>query len=280
MILGRTLTPSCFDGDMRDFMSTNSVAELSPMKTLIVDHEPRVRANLRHLCEADSSIAEVAVAECGATALEMIRAIRPDLLLLDVELKDMTGFDLLHSLNGAARPAVIMVAAHDELEAEALRDGAIAYLTKPIDAGRFANALAKVHERNESALVRAQRRISGQARRRQLPTHLMGENAHRLYFVAVEDVDFIEACGNYVLIHVGDQKYVRRDTIKRLASALRDQGFEWVRRSTLINLARVAFAERLGRGALAFTLASGTRLVSRTKIKLEEARAGNYDDEP
>ena len=106
-------------------MSSDSIFEHPPMRTLIVDHEPRARANLRHLCESDASIAEVAMTECGVAGLEMIRATRPDLLLLDVELKDMTGFDLLHSLNRATRPAEIMVAAREDQAIEALRGGTI-----------------------------------------------------------------------------------------------------------------------------------------------------------
>jgi hypothetical protein len=108
----------------------------------------------------------------------------------------------------------------------------------------------------------------------------MAENSHRLYFLAVEDVDYIESYGNYVLIHIGEQKYVRRATLKRLASTLRDVGFARIRRSTLINLARVAFAEKLGSGALAFTLMTGTRLVSKARIRLEETHTGNSEDEP
>jgi DNA-binding LytR/AlgR family response regulator len=61
----------------------------------------------------------------------------------------------------------------------------------------------------------------------------------------VEDIDYIEAYGNYVLIHIGDQKYVRRDAVKRLALELCDVNFEWIKRSMLINLSRVAFAEKL-----------------------------------
>jgi DNA-binding LytR/AlgR family response regulator len=71
-----------------------------------------------------------------------------------------------------------------------------------------------------------------------------------------------------VRIHVGNQEYLRRDTLTRLAAELRALGFEWIHRSTLLNLRRVAFAERFGEGALAFTLASGTRLLSRTRFKL------------
>jgi two-component system, LytTR family, response regulator len=250
------------------------------MRTLIVDHEPHARATLRHLCEADDSIDEVAIAECGATAIDMIRTGRPDLLLLDVELKDMTGFDVLRSLKPAARPAVIMVAGHEEHAVEAFRSGAIDYLTKPVGASRFATAIERVHERcemNRPAVHGANMAdfAAPNGKRRSWPSRLMAENSHRLYFLAVEDVDYIESCGNYVLIHVGEQKYMRRDTVKRLASELREAGFECIRRSTLINLARVAFAEKLGHGALAFTLTCGTRLVSKTRVKLAGVHAGS-----
>jgi two-component system, LytTR family, response regulator len=250
------------------------------MRTLIVDHEPHARATLRHLCEADDSIDEVAIAECGAMAIDMIRTGRPDLLLLDVELKDMTGFDVLRSLKPVARPAVIMVAAHEEHAVEAFRSGAIDYLTKPVGASRFATAIERVHERCEMnwPAVHGTNRANFAAtnsKRRSWPSRLMAENSHRLYFLAVEDVDYIESCGNYVLIHVGEQKYMRRDTVKRLASELREAGFECIRRSTLINLARVAFAEKLGHGALAFTLSCGTRLVSKTRVKLTGVHTGS-----
>jgi two-component system LytT family response regulator len=242
------------------------------MKALVVDHEPQGRAALRRLCEADPSIDEVTEAECGATALEMIRANQPDLLFLDVQLKDMTGFDVLRSLNGAGRPAVVMVAPHENHAFEAFRSGAIDYLTKPVDAEHVATAIARAHQRHDLTLTSTQRqdsiRSSYSTRRGQPPMLLMAESSHRLYFLAVEDIDYIGSCGNYVLIHVGSQQFVRRDTLKRLATALRDFGFEWIRRSTLINLSRVAFAEKLGRGALAFTLNTGTRLVSKTRIKL------------
>ena len=241
------------------------------MRALIVDNEPHGRALLRQLCEADASIAEVAVAESGADALEIIRAHPPDLLFLDVDLKDMTGFEVLRSLEGAGRPAVVMVAAHENHAFEAFRSGAIDYLTRPVDADHVTTAIEKAHQRHDSR-VTGRARESGKSRhgrrRAHPPMILMAENSHRLYFIAVEDIDYVESCGNYVLLHIGDQKYVRRDTLKRLATELKDLGFELIGRSILINLLRVAYAEKLGRGALAFTLHSGTRLASKSRIKL------------
>jgi two-component system LytT family response regulator len=168
-----------------------------------------------------------------------------------------------------------MVAAYEKHAVEVFRGGAVDYLSKPVGATRLATATAKAQERNESPLASEQRHLTSNTihnSRRQSTFRLMAENSRRLYFLAVEDVDYIEACGNYVLIHVGDQKYVRRDTLRRLALALCNLEFEWIRRSILINLSRVAFAERLEHGALAFTLASGTRLVSKNRVKLECTR--------
>jgi two-component system LytT family response regulator len=99
--------------------------------------------------------------------------------------------------------------------------------------------------------------------------HLIVERARRLYFITVADVDYIEAYGNYVRIHVGESEYMRRDTLVRLTRELRDVGFQRVRRSTLLNLRRVVLAERLRHGALAFTLASGAKLISRTRFRLQ-----------
>ena len=99
---------------------------------------------------------------------------------------------------------------------------------------------------------------------------LIAEKSHRLYFIPVSDVDYIEACGNYVRIHVGESEYVRRDTLARLTRELRFAGFQRVHRSALLNFRRVSFAERLGDGAFAFTLTSGVRLASRTRFRLKE----------
>jgi two-component system, LytTR family, response regulator len=257
-------------------MPRSSAGEHTAMRTLIVGHEARARASLRHLCEADANIHEVTVAECGTTALELIRTNRPDLLFLDVELKDMTGFEVLRSLDGAGWPAVIMVACKENHAVEAFRNGAIGYLTKPIGAREVAGAIEKAYQLYDlyrPGTHQQPKVILGHAtRRRYPPVRLMAEKSHRLYFLAVESIDYIESCGNYVLIHIGDQKYVRRDTLKRLAAVLRELEFEWINRATLVNLARVSFAEKLGHGALAFTLTSGTRLVSKTRVKLEAMR--------
>jgi two-component system LytT family response regulator len=94
------------------------------------------------------------------------------------------------------------------------------------------------------------------------PRRLLGEKAHRLYFIEIDNVDYIEADGNYVKIHVGENSYISRNTVKHLAETLAPAGFVRIERSKLVNLRRVAFAERIGHGAFALTLADGRRLQS------------------
>lgn len=99
---------------------------------------------------------------------------------------------------------------------------------------------------------------------------LIAEKARRIYFVPVCDVDYIEACGNYVRIHVRNIEYVRRDTLARLTRELRRAGFQRIHRSILMNFRHVEFAERADDGAFVFALTCGVRLTSHTRFSLKE----------
>jgi two-component system LytT family response regulator len=98
---------------------------------------------------------------------------------------------------------------------------------------------------------------------------LVGERTGRLYFFSPLDIDYIEADSNYVRIHIGSERYINRDSLTRLSSLLANLGFVRISRAVLLNLQRVSFAQREGRGVLAFVLASGARVVSSTGFRLE-----------
>jgi DNA-binding LytR/AlgR family response regulator len=101
------------------------------------------------------------------------------------------------------------------------------------------------------------------------PDLLVGEREHRLYVLATEKIDYIEAHGNYVKFHAGNAEYISRDTVKRLMSALLDSGFLRIERSLLVNVRAILYAQRLGRGTYAFTLTSGQRLRSGATYRRE-----------
>ena len=243
------------------------------MRVVIVDDEPLARSRLVHLCQEHAGVEVVAQAGSGADAIEAIKAHRPDVVLLDVELQDMTGFDVLRSLESREGPLAIMVTAHPEHAMEAFDSNAVHYLTKPVDGGRLVSAIGRARKR--LSLQRSESLDRSEPSLRQIT----GEKAQRLYFIDVESIDYVESEANYVALHVGDERYLARNTMKHLAGALAPLGFVRIERSLLINLRRVAFAERVDRGAFAFTLRNGRRLVSSTTYRkgiLEEIRRGQF----
>jgi two-component system LytT family response regulator len=240
------------------------------MRVVIVDDEPLARSRLVHLCEEQSGVQVVAQASSGADAIEAIKTHRPDLVLLDVELQDMTGFDVLRSLEPREGPLAIMVTAHPEHAMEAFNSDAVHYLAKPVDGRRLDNAL--VRARNRLSLEHTDSGVNSLR-------HITGEKAQRLYFIDVETIDYVESEANYVALHVDEERYLARNTMKHLAGVLGPLGFVRIERSLLINLRRVAFAERLDRGAFVFTLRNGRRLVSSSTYRkgiLEEIRRGQF----
>jgi two-component system LytT family response regulator len=239
------------------------------MRLLIVEPEAASAQFFKHLSERQDGIVEVDVTDSVQSALRCIGKKAPDLLVLAVELGTASEFDVLRSVYIAATPAIV-ISKCERHAFKAFRMGAIDYLLKPVTASEFLTALQRA-QRLRTSQQHDQTPGSTSNSSEGASWRLIGERSNRYYFIPVDDVDFIEAYGNYVKIHVGTEQYLRRDTLRRLAAALRDNGFQLVRRSTLVNLKRVTFAEKCGEGALAFNLCSGTRLVSRTRFKFDES---------
>jgi two-component system LytT family response regulator len=248
------------------------------VRTLIVGHEPHARAVLLAVCEADDNIDDVTVADCGATAIKMIGASCPELLFIDAELKDMTGFDVLRGLDSDERPATIVVASDDRYAAEARSLAAIDYLTKPISTERVASALERACSSIRRVLHRAAAKRVPAVERADDPyageqpiksgDRLTGERGKRIYFFSPIDIDYIEADSNYVMIHVGSERYIKRDSLTRLSAVLESIGFVRISRDVLLNMQRVSFAEREDGGVVAFVLESGGRLLSSTRFRM------------
>jgi two-component system, LytTR family, response regulator len=243
------------------------------MKVLIVDDEPLACSSMVKLCAQHADLDVVAQAESGASAIVAIRALHPDLVLLDIELQDMTGFEVLRALEAEdeGEPQAILVTAHPEHAVRAFEIDVVDYLTKPVDVERFDVAMERARDRQagmQAAGLReqlaAELRLSLFEPREAIapPRHLVGERARKVYFIDADKVDYIESDGNYVTIHAHDEHYIARSSVKQLAATLAPLGFVRIERSLLLNLGRVAFAERAGHGRFAFTLQNGARLMS------------------
>ncbi len=248
------------------------------MPAIIADHETSDRDTLVDLCHSHGGLGDLFVVRSGADAIAQIRVSQPAVALLACELTDMTGFDVLRALQPDERPAAIMIAEDDRHVAEALSSSATDYLTRPVSANRLAVALKKACRSTGRLMppARVPKASWGGTDPRcasaLLLRHgdrLVGERAGRLYFFSPAEIDYIQADSNYVRLHVGAERYINRDSLTRLSALLESIGFVRISRAVLLNMERVCFAEREGRGVLAFVLESGVRVVSSTGFRLE-----------
>jgi two-component system LytT family response regulator len=234
-----------------------------PLRLLIVDKEPAARCAFTQLCHQITDLHIVGEAGSGSAAIDAVDDLAPDVMLIDLALPDMSGFDVLRRAANSMGPLGITTSHQFDYAERAIAEGAVDHLVKPVSADRFDHAIGRVRLRRnigqaaESGLIRHVLHLL--ARR---PKLLVGERQHRLYPLDVEKIEYVEADGNYVTIRVGNSEYISRDSIKHLAADLADFGFIRIDRSILLNIRAVQFAEPAGHGTLAFTLSSGACLHS------------------
>lgn len=239
---------------------------MTPIRALIVDDEPLARERLRALL-ADHSAIEV-IAECanGREALTAIAEGRPDLVFLDVQMPEMDGFEVLESIEPADWPVVIFVTAYDQYALRAFDVHALDYLLKPFDRTRFHRAVGRaeseLRDRRAAATTgpRLATLIEHLKQDRQRPRRLVFKSGGRIFFVKCAEIDWIEAAGNYVKLHVGPAEHLLRDTMKNLMERLDGSRFVRIHRSLLVNGDRIRELQQAADGDWEVVLADGTRL--------------------
>jgi two-component system LytT family response regulator len=238
------------------------------MNLLIVDDEPAARLGLVRLCERAPGMRVVGEAGTGAKAIEAVESLRPDLMLLDADLPDMSGFDVLRALRRRQQRRTILLTANAQDAPGALAAGAIDFLVKPVNEAAFSASILRARARHSprSTDVRrlpiAELTSAPEEAHAGRPLFLVGEREHRLYPLDPFEIDYVEAAGNYVSYHLAGVEYIARESIKRLEAVLAPSGFVRIERSLLLNVRAIAYAQTIGHGSFAFTLVSGARLHS------------------
>jgi len=220
------------------------------LRALVVDDEPLARERLRDLLVADAEVEVVGLCADGVEAVAAIRSLAPDLVFLDVQMPESGGFDVVAEVGVERMPVFVFVTAYDDYALRAFEAHALDYLLKPFDEARFRGALARA-----KAHVRATR-----GSRPRLLDRLIVKTGGRYVFVKAEEIDWVEAQGNYVRLHVGEASYLLRDSIGKLEVRLDPDRFLRIHRSTIVNLDRVREITPLFHGEYAVVLADGTRL--------------------
>ena len=235
------------------------------MRVLIVDDEPVARRRLRRLLRPAGDV--VIAGECGdgATALDMIRELSPDVVLLDVQMPELDGFELLQTLSPEEIPVIIFVTAYDRYALRAFEVHALDYVLKPVEAERLATALSRARARLEE---RKGARVDGRmlalletlSPGRKHLTRIPVRTEGRVHLLDLGDVDWISAADNYVTFHAGARKYLVRDTMGRLERELDPGRFVRVHRSSIVQIDRVRELLPDFHGDFTLVLASGTTL--------------------
>lgn len=229
------------------------------MNVLIVDDSRLARTELRHLLQAFPDVAVVGEARHADEARTQIQALRPDLLLLDVQMPGQTGFELLASLEAA--PHVIFTTAYDEYALQAFAVNALDYLLKPVQEARLAAALAKARARS-SAPVLVEAASAGPVEEApQAPLtaqdQVFVKDGERCWFVKLADIKLFEINGSYTRIHFENHRPLIPRTLQQLEARLDPKVFFRVNRQQIINLKWIAGIEPWFSNTLKLTLRGG-----------------------
>jgi two-component system LytT family response regulator len=248
------------------------VTAAEALDVLIVDDEPLARRGIRDLLGTVPGSTTIREATSGGEGVRMIRERRPDLVLLDVQMPRMDGFGVIETIGVPEMPPVVFVTAYDEHALRAFDAHAVDYLLKPVDPERFRDAIDRARQaidRDQAAGLRAAlaaatahwHRARAAADPPEPQRRLAVRHDGRIVFVEPGDIEWVEAQGNYVALHLRDQVLRHRATMEEM-EALLGHSFVRIRRSTLIRADAVRYCEPWGKGSFVFVLRDQTRLTS------------------
>lgn len=245
------------------------------MNILIVDDEPLARERIREMLKRENGLGSVGEATNGGEAIDQISSQPPDILFLDIQMPDLTGFEVLASLDKKVLKqiaAIIFVTAYDEYALKAFEFHALDYLLKPFDRKRFADTFRRAKEKalhmqgngEQSQLLSLLEKLNG------TPEYLEWftvKKDERILLLRTADVHWIEAHGNYVLLKLDGVSHIMRETMDKLESQLDPRVFIRIHRSTIVNVNQIKELQAWARGEYrvvtfggqAFTLSRGYR---------------------
>lgn len=256
------------------------------IRTLVVDDEPAARSRIVRLLGADPEIRIVAECRNGQEALTAIQQEPVDLVYLDVQMPQLSGFDVVSKFGPGHSPFVVFVTAHDRYATKAFDVHAVDYLLKPYDDERFHTSLARAKDFIE---MRENKRLTGRLMdlvqdhlntRREYTQVIVIKEKGREYRVPVKDILFIRAEGNYLIIQTKPRHYLLRMTMNMVETDLDPAVFVRVHRSYMVNMAHVRNTRYSGNNEFLFTMSNGQHVLSGRSYKEHIAKLLNrpYDE--
>ena len=235
------------------------------IRALVADDQPIARDRIVSLLAEEGDIEVVATASTGPEAVEAVERHQPDLVFLDMQMPELDGLQVIEAIGPARMPPTIFVTAYDEYAVQAFEVHAIDYLLKPFGRTRFQQALAHARrqlQRDQAGaiakrLVALVDQLRGPAAAGE---RLMVRAGGRVAFVEVDQIDWVEAEGNYARLHVGAESYLTRETMNNLLARLGEDRFFRIHRSRIVNVARIKELRLAAGGDYDVVLLCGRRL--------------------
>ena len=227
-----------------------------PIRILIVDDEPSARDTIRLLLDEQEGVEIVGEARNGDEAVSMIETEQPDIVFLDIQMPGKTGFEVIEAVGAENMPVVIFATAYDEYALKAFDAQALDYLLKPYDDDRFEEALSRARKRvgerkigslsNQLVSLMAEHktekrvdRPAGPVEVRERSERILIKERDSVFFVKTENIDWVEAAKDYVVIHIGQKKHLLRESMTRMEKRLNPDMFVRIHRSSIVNIERI-----------------------------------------
>lgn len=241
---------------------------MDPVRALIVDDEPLARETVRMLLDDRPDVEVVGDCANGEEAVAAIRAEAPDLVFLDVQMPALDGFGVIQAIGPDRMPVVIFVTAYDQYALRAFEAQALDYLLKPFDDERFGQALDRAVQRvRQRAFGSLSTQLVGLLQDLKRPAatpayleRIMVKTNDAVVFVDTDALTWIEAAGDYIVLHAGGTKHLLRETMRGILEQLDPRRFVRIHRSTIVRVDAIARLEPYFHGDYVVTLHDGTEL--------------------
>ena len=237
---------------------------MKPLRVVTVDDEPLVRERVAALVREADGLELVGEGTNGLEALDLITRLEPDLVFIDVEMPELSGFGVISALEEGRIPGVIFVTAYEQYALDAFDAGAIDYLHKPVSHQRFSLAVERAKSRlQHRSDAQVQTLLSGIARAeraRGTRSRFVVRRGSTHVFVPVQDVDWLDAADNYLRLHVGDRTHLARGTMLQAEEELDPAQFVRIHRSAIVAVDRILAIRSHESGGYVVELRGGVRL--------------------
>lgn len=243
------------------------------IRAIIADDEPLAREKVQLFAQGEKDIEIVDICANGHEALSSYQRYKPDLIFLDIQMPEMNGFDFLSRINASPLPGIIFITAYDEFALRAFEFHALDYLLKPYDRERFKKAVehARLSLQSNSRPDITEEQIKALLTSMKQPAavldRLIVKTGGRVIFLRIEEVDWMEAAGNYVKLHTGNESHLVRETMSNLEQQLPSSKFIRIHRSTIVNIEKIKELQPYFNGEYKVILQNNTHVIMSRNFK-------------